>query len=84
MTTLQIDYPEELLAITDESPDGLARMAREALLVHLYDLGKVSSGQAARWLGLTRVAFLDLLAHYNVSVFDESMDVAAEAHRGRT
>jgi hypothetical protein len=79
MTTLQIDYPDELLTLAGASPDTLAALAREALVVRLYDQGKLSSGQAARLLGLTRWEFLDLLGRYNVSVFDETMDVAAEA-----
>jgi predicted HTH domain antitoxin len=83
MTTLCIDYPEELLTQSDESKEALERLAREALLVRLYDLGKISSGQAARLLGLTRGAFLDLLGRYNVSIFDETMDLTAEARHGR-
>ena len=82
MTTLQIEYPEELLNRGDQTKEELARLAREALLVRLYDLGKISSGQAASALGITRWAFLDLLGRYNVSYFDDSMDVAAEAHYG--
>ena len=42
------------------------RRLREALVVRLYDLGKLSSGQAARLLGLSRWEFLDLLGRYNV------------------
>ena len=79
MTTLQIEYPEELLDQADQTKEELERLAREALLVRLYALGQLSSGQAARVLGITRWAFLDLLSRYNVSYFDDSMDVAAEA-----
>ena len=83
MTGLRIDYPAELLTLTDASPETLASLAREALIVRLYDLGKLSSGQAARLPGLTRWEFLDLLGQYNVSLFDETTDMAAEASRGR-
>ena len=79
MTTLQIEYPEELLDQADQTKEELERLAREALLVRLYALGQLSSGQAARALGITRWAFLDLLSRYNVSYFDDSQDVAAEA-----
>jgi predicted HTH domain antitoxin len=83
MATLRIEYPEELLAQAREPKEALEALAREALVVRLYDLGKFSSGQAARLLGIGRVEFLDLLGRYNVSLFDESMDVAAEARRAR-
>ena len=83
MTTIQIDYPEELLDPTDQTAESLEALAREALLVRLYDLGKLSSGKAAELLGISRREFLDLLGTYNVSEFDETMDVAAEAQRAR-
>jgi predicted HTH domain antitoxin len=35
----------------------------------LYELGKLSSGQAAEVAGLSKRAFLELLRKYNVSVF---------------
>ena len=35
----------------------------------LYELGKLSSGQAAKVAGLSKRAFLELLGKYNVSVF---------------
>jgi predicted HTH domain antitoxin len=35
----------------------------------LYELGKLSSGQAAEVAGLSKRAFLELLGKYNVSVF---------------
>lgn len=35
----------------------------------LYELGRLSSGQAAEVAGLSKRAFLELLGKYNVSVF---------------
>jgi predicted HTH domain antitoxin len=40
-------------------------------LVKLFELGKVSSGTAAKVLGLTRIDFLDLLARYKVSALGQ-------------
>lgn len=79
MTTLQIEYPEELLDQTEQSKEELESLAREALLVRLYDLGKLSFGKAAELLSISRRQFLDLLGDYGVSSFDESQDEAAEA-----
>ena len=83
MVTLRIEYPEELLDLSHHSTTTLEALAREALLVRLYDLGAISSGQASRSLGLTRRQFLETLGRYNVSIFDETIDVALEARRGR-
>jgi predicted HTH domain antitoxin len=81
MSDFQITYPGELLVAARQPPERLERLAREALLVRLYDLGELSSGQAAAILGLTRREFLDLLGTYHVSVFDEDADLTAELQR---
>ncbi|PJA06239.1 MAG: Fis family transcriptional regulator [Flavobacteriales bacterium CG_4_10_14_0_2_um_filter_32_8] len=64
---IKIEYPESL-ANTFSGKDFEHEM-KSSSLVKLFELGKVSSGVAARVLGLTRVDFLELLAKYNVSVF---------------
>lgn len=79
MTVLTIEYPDDLLTDGQPTRGALEQLAREALIVRLYSLGQLSSGRAAQLLGVTRWAFLDLLGQYNVSYFDDTMDVAAEA-----
>ncbi|WP_129626115.1 UPF0175 family protein [Candidatus Oscillochloris fontis] len=79
MTMLQIEYPEELLEATAQSRQELEGLAREALFIRLYDLGKLSSGKASELLGISRREFLDLLGIYGVSAFDDTQDVVAEA-----
>jgi predicted HTH domain antitoxin len=78
MTTFQVQYPAELLTLSSQPPESLERLAREALLVRLYDLGEVSSHQAADILSVSRREFLDLLGTYHVSVFDDDLDVVTE------
>ena len=75
-----IEIPDELLTIMSESE--LAALSREALLVKLYDLGEIGSGKAAKILGISRRAFLELLDQYGVSWFDDTMDIAKEARYG--
>jgi hypothetical protein len=60
LQTLTIDIPDELIDGSMTKAD-LESIAREALLVRLYDLGEVSSGKAAEILNISRRAFLDLL-----------------------
>jgi predicted HTH domain antitoxin len=81
MRAFQVTYPAELLTLSRQPPEHLERLAREALLVRLYDLGEISSGQAATLLSITRREFLDLLGTYHVSIFDEDLDLAAELQR---
>lgn len=51
--------------------------------VKLYEQGLLSSDRAARFLGISRWEFLDLLGRYGVSYFDDSSDVAAEVRRAQ-
>lgn len=76
MRTIEIEYPESLLEETDEQR--LTQLAREAFYVKLYEQGLIGSGKAASMLGMTRWDFLDLLGHYNVSFFDETIDFEQE------
>ncbi len=79
MTTVQLDLPNDLFDLPNQTTESLRVLAREALLVRLYDQGVISSGWAAQTLGVSRYAFLDLLGTYRVSEFEEPMDVADEA-----
>jgi predicted HTH domain antitoxin len=83
MQRLEIECPDELLTEPGQTQAALAKLAQEAFLVRLYHLGEISSGRAAQILTLSRREFLDVLGRYGVSVFDEEVDLEAEASRGR-
>ena len=55
---LHLQVPEQL---TDKNQQQLEALAFEALVVRLYALGEVASGEGARLLHLTRREFLALL-----------------------
>lgn len=44
------------------------------LASRLYETGKVTSGQAAEMVGLSKRAFIELLGKYNVSVFGYNVE----------
>ena len=48
-------------------------------LIKLYELGKISSGRAAKVLNIKRTEFLDLLKKYNVSYFYKGMENELES-----
>jgi predicted HTH domain antitoxin len=58
MKTLCIEYPEAIPAMLNMSPDSFEEEARTALAVKLFEMGRVTSGQAAALAGVSRVAFL--------------------------
>lgn len=51
------------------------RWPSEALYAHLHERGLLSSGRAAKLLGITRWEFLDLLGRHGISYFDEDLDL---------
>ncbi len=65
---MTIEYGDEILLALGLSPDELAHEARFLLAAKLYDLGKLSSGQAASLCGRERVEFLLELRRIGVRV----------------
>ena len=41
-----------------------------AAAAKLYEMGKMSSGHAAEFAGLSRIQFLQNMGYYGVSIFD--------------
>ena len=61
--------------ITIDLPDSLDINDREARMVFaskLYEMGKLSMGQAAELAGYSKRTFMELLADYGVSIFNYS------------
>jgi len=56
--TLTIDYEEDILLGLGLSADQFSDEARFLLAAKLYELGRLTSGQAARLCGKCRVGFL--------------------------
>lgn len=44
------------------------------LAARLYETGKITSGQAAEMVGLSKRAFIELLGKFDVSVFGYTLD----------
>jgi predicted HTH domain antitoxin len=55
---LTIEYEEDILLGLGLSPDQFSEEAKFLLAAKLYELGRLTSGQAARLCGKERVAFL--------------------------
>ena len=75
---LHIPYTEDLLLSLKESKQQFEQDARFFLAMKLYELGKISSGKAAKLAGLGRIHFLFRLGQYQVSPFQVSMDEILE------
>ncbi len=66
MRTIQINIPDSV-EMTDYDFSLM-------IAVKLYEEKKLSSGQAAKMVGLSKRAFIELLGKYGVSVFSDSLN----------
>ena len=62
MKTLTINLPDTI--------DLTQQEALTALAAQLYEMGKLSLGQAAELAGYSKREFMELLSNYGVSVFN--------------
>jgi predicted HTH domain antitoxin len=64
--TLTIEYNDDLLLNLSVSPEQFAAEAKFLLAAKLYELGRLTSGQAAQLAGQERVEFLFALRNINI------------------
>ena len=69
MSQLILDVPDDSLLSLKLSDEAAAAEIRLAASVKLYELGRLSSGAAARLAGIPRPLFLSKLADYGVDTF---------------
>ncbi len=77
MNSITIEYSPELLWALQQEPEEFEADARLLLAVKLYEMGKLSTGLAARLAGVPRVTFMFLLGRYNLSPFGVTPDELA-------
>ena len=70
MPTIPIKCPDSVLISLKETPERFAYEATKVLAVKLYEMGKLSSGRAAEFAGVSRVSFLQSLGKYGAPIFD--------------
>jgi predicted HTH domain antitoxin len=75
---LQVEYPNSLAFSLKESKEHLEKEMKLMLSLKLYELGKVSSGTAAKIAGISRKEFLLCCGNYNVSIFSDLNDIKSE------
>jgi predicted HTH domain antitoxin len=81
MGEITLSIPDEALAALKVSPDRLGAELRLAAAIKLYELGRLSSGAAAKLAGVPRLVFLSKLSDYGVDTFRLTEEqLARETH----
>ncbi len=66
---LTVTYPKQLaFSLKMQDLEFVSEMKKMGI-IKLYELGKISSGIAAKTLNISRVDFIELLNHYQISIF---------------
>ncbi|MDR0769508.1 MAG: UPF0175 family protein [Dysgonamonadaceae bacterium] len=63
---ITVEYPGYLADSMRLNPDNFEKEIKISALVKLVELGKISSGTAAKVLQIPRIEFLELLARYSI------------------
>jgi predicted HTH domain antitoxin len=70
MSRITVDISDDALAALNESPETAGAALRMAAAAKLYEMGRLSTGAAARLAGVPRSVFLMRLGDYGVNTFD--------------
>jgi predicted HTH domain antitoxin len=76
---ISITYPESLASSLKMENQEFKHEMKTISLIKLYELGKISSGLAAKLLNMDRIDFLELLEKYNVSYFHKDLENELES-----
>jgi predicted HTH domain antitoxin len=71
---ITIECPPELLLGLHMNAEGFAHYLKQQAAISLFKEGKISSGSAATWLGIGRVAFLHLAFDAGATLLDDTAD----------
>lgn len=79
VNAMQIEYPEAWTAAAGSTAERFESEARMALAMKLFEMGRLTSGQAAQLAGVSRVAFLFNCPQWNVPAVNwDAAELTAE------
>jgi len=70
--TVSLQLPRDLLGALEVPQGELEARLRELIALQLFREGRISSGKGAELLGVSKLAFIKLLAQHGLPYFTES------------
>lgn len=81
MCNLTVTVPDAFVPALNVPPERAADELRMLAAVKLYELGRLSSGAAAEFAGISKPVFLERLGEYGVATFRQTEDELREELR---
>jgi len=72
--TVALDLPRDLLGALDVPQTEIEVRLRELTALELFREGRISSGKGAELLGISKLAFIQLLSQHQIETFTETLD----------
>ena len=75
---VSIDLPESVFSALKKSPESFVSEMRLAAAIKWFEAGIISQSKGAEIAGVSRQAFIDALARFKVSPFQDTPEQLAE------
>ena len=72
--TVALDLPRDLLGALEVPQTEIEARLRKLIALELFREGRISSGKGAELLGISKLAFIQLLSQHQIETFTETLD----------
>ncbi|MDM9379542.1 UPF0175 family protein [Chlorogloeopsis sp. ULAP01] len=66
------DEELESIQLSDEIREKALKKAKEGYVMALLEVGEITSGRAAKILGISRLEMIEMMNRWGISIFDDS------------
>jgi predicted HTH domain antitoxin len=84
MTTITLQCPDELFTALGKRPTAAAVEITLMAALKLYEEGRLSSGMAAKFAGVSRAEFIHLCGKYGTTIFQQTPEELDEDVKNAT
>lgn len=74
MLKVELELPRDLLGALEVPQTEMETRLRELIALELFREGRISSGKGAELLGISKLAFVQMLAERRIDYFTEAPD----------